>query len=182
MNATTLAKAGTRTGTGSGEEPASGAASINAEDPFPRFKEGLAYQAQLLARFTQNDYLARIAGTGIAPAQAYVLGELWFHAPLSQVELARRLDIGKATVGQTLARLERSGLVERLRMGTDRRRIMVHLTEKGRALREPLRIAAIEQETVLAGLLGEAEARELGHALQRVNELFSAVMLRSPSD
>lgn len=157
-------------------------AAIEEEAPFPRFKDGLSYQAQLLARLTQNDYLARIAGTGIAPAQAYVLGELWFNEPLSQVELARRLDIGKATVGQTLSRLERSGLIERQRMGADRRRIMVHLTAKGRALREPLRIAAIEQDAILADVLGQDRAVELAEALRRVNELFGKAVLRSTAD
>lgn len=137
---------------------------------FPLFKESLAYQAQLFARLTQNDYLARISGTGIAPAQAYVLGELWFNEPLSQVDLARRLEIGKATVGQTLARLERAGVVERRRTETDRRVVMVHLTKKGRELREPLRIATLEQVALLEGRLGTERAAELTALLTYANQ------------
>lgn len=140
--------------------------------PFPLFKESLAYQAQLFARITQNDYMARITGTGIAPAQAYVLGELWFNEPLSQVELARRLDIGKATVGQTLARLERAGVVERRRTETDRRVVMVHLTPKGRKLREPLRIAAIAQSDLLKEQLGKKNVEMLTEFLRHANQLL----------
>jgi DNA-binding MarR family transcriptional regulator len=144
------------------------------ENPFPLFKESLAYQAQLLARFTQNDYMARITGTGIAPAQAYVLGELWFDEPLSQVELARRLDIGKATIGQTLTRLERAGVVERKRVASDRRVVMVHLTEHGRQLREPLRIAAIDQSDLLEEKLGKDAAARLTDLLKQANQLLGS--------
>lgn len=138
--------------------------------PFPLFKESLAYQAQLFARLTQNDYMARISGAGIAPAQAYVLGELWFNEPLSQVDLARRLEIGKATVGQTLARLERAGVVERRRTEADRRVVMVHLTKKGRELREPLAIATVEQIALLEARLGKQRAADLTELLTYANQ------------
>ncbi|HUD90429.1 MarR family transcriptional regulator, partial [Sphingobium sp.] len=152
------------------------------EAPFPQFKESLAYQAQLLARITQNDYMARIAGTGIAPAQAYALGELWLDEPLSQVELARRLDIGKATVGQTLTRLERAGFIERRRIASDRRLIMVHLTEKGRTLREPLRVAAIEQDDALQDRIGAERMDQLNDMLKSVNALLANAFPRAMSD
>ncbi|AMK19851.1 MULTISPECIES: MarR family winged helix-turn-helix transcriptional regulator [Sphingobium] len=142
------------------------------QEPFPHFKESLAYQAQLFARLTQNDYMARIAGTGIAPAQAYVLGELWFNEPLSQVELARRLEIGKATIGQTLTRLERAGVIERRRVQSDRRVVMVHLTEKGRSLREPLRGATVQQTDALEEALGKRRMEELTETLTRVNQIL----------
>jgi DNA-binding MarR family transcriptional regulator len=141
--------------------------------PFPLFKENVAYQAQLFARLTQNDYMARITGTGIAPAQAYVLGELWFNEPLSQVDLARRLDIGKATVGQTLARLERAGVIKRQRTDADRRVVMVHLTEKGRKLREPLRIATLAQSDMLDERLGKDKIVALTDLLRQANELLN---------
>lgn len=155
---------------------------IEEEAPFPLFKESLSYQAQLLARFTQNDYMARITGTGIAPAQAYVLGELWFDAPLSQVELARRLDIGKATIGQTLTRLERAGVVERKRVAADRRVVMVHLTEEGRRLREPLRVAAIDQSDMLEEKLGKDKATELTELLKQVNQLLGSAWPHAVAD
>nr|WP_087572897.1 MarR family transcriptional regulator [Sphingomonas sp. CDS-1] len=150
--------------------------------PFPNFKESLAYQAQLFARLTQNDYMARIAETGIAPAQAYVLGELWFNEPLSQVELARRLEIGKATIGQTLTRLERAGVIERRRIQSDRRVVMVHLTEKGRSLREPLRGATVEQADALEETLGKKKMEELTETLTRVNQLLLTAFNRPGFD
>jgi len=133
---------------------------IHEHDDF-LFKDTLPYQAQFIARMLQIDYMSRIGETGIAPAQAFVLGELWMTEPLSQVELARRLDIGKATVGQTLNRLERAGLIERRRLSTDRRVIMIHLTEQGWALREPLKRAARAQLDMLDDRLGADEVRRI---------------------
>ena len=157
-------------------------AAPEAEAPFPFFKDSLAYQAQLLARIMQNDYMARITGTGIAPAQAYVLGELWFSEPLSQVELARRLEIGKATVGQTLTRLERAGVIERRRVASDRRVAMVHLTEAGRALREPLRFATIAQSAALEEKLGKEKMDQLTEALMEVNRLLGNAFPKAVTD
>lgn len=149
------------------------------------FKDTLPYQAQFFARLLQIDYMSRIAGTGIAPAQAFVLGELWITEPLSQVELARRLDIGKATVGQTVNRLERAGLIERRRLAADRRVIMIHLTERGVALREPLKAASKAQLDMLDERLGADEARALTDLLtaaaSRLRSSVPLVQLRDVS-
>lgn len=141
---------------------------------FPMFKKTLAYQAQLLSRITQADYLERIRSTGIAPAQAYVLGELWLEEPLSQVELARRLEIGKATIGQTLQRLEKAGIIERRRVAADRRLAMVHLTAKGQTLREPLRTGALEQDDLVLRKLGSERIAMLTNLLEQANWLLSS--------
>jgi DNA-binding MarR family transcriptional regulator len=148
---------------------------IHQHDDF-LFKETLPYQAQFIARLLQIDYMSRIAGTGIAPAQAFVLGELWITEPLSQVELARRLDIGKATVGQTLNRLERAGLIERRRLATDRRVIMIHLTEAGWALREPLKQAAREQLDMLDQRIGIEDVRKVTGLLTQAAALLRRSM------
>lgn len=145
------------------------------DDSVLEFKFEMPYQAQVLARLLQNDYVLRIAEYGIAPAQSFVLAELWYNEPLSQVELARRLHIGKATIGQTLNRLERAGLIKRQRQTADRRVILIHLTESGRALREPLEQAALEQRIMLRGLLGgkavDAMSELMGQAIERLSRL-----------
>jgi DNA-binding MarR family transcriptional regulator len=155
---------------------------IHEHDDF-LFKDRLPYQMQFIARLLQIDYMSRITGTGIAPAQAFVLGELWMTEPLSQVELARRLDIGKATVGQTLNRLERAGLIERRRLATDRRVIMIHLTEQGWALRDPLKNAARAQLDMLDERLGADEVRRMTDLLTRAaGQLRRSIALSGPGD
>lgn len=140
----------------------------------PVFKDTVAYKSQLLSRLLQADYLNRIAGTGIAPAQAYVLGELWIEEPLSQVELARRLEIGKASTGKTLGRLESAGFIERRRHDVDRRVVTVHLTKKGRALRKELLQSATDQDDCIHAILGEEKLEEMIRLLDSLIERFRA--------
>lgn len=50
---------------------------------------------------------------GIAPAQFPILIELWNKDGLSQQELVERADLKQATIANTLARMERDGLITR---------------------------------------------------------------------
>lgn len=132
------------------------------------FKNSPTYALNLASRLVTIDYLKRIDHIGIAPAQAYVLGELWQEEPLSQVELSRRLEIGKATIGQTLTRLERTGLIERLRATDDRRVIMIGLTPAGRGLRSILYGAALEQQDLLGTCLSQSEIVQFTIMLKKI--------------
>lgn len=138
----------------------------------PVFKGTIAYKSQLLSRLLQADYLNRIADIGIAPAQAYVLGELWIEEPLSQVELARRLEIGKASTGKTLGRLESAGFIERRRNDVDRRVVTVHLTKKGRSLRRDLLQSANDQDDSIHAILGEKKLKEMVRLCDALIERF----------
>ena len=56
-------------------------------------------------------------------------------------EIARRQAVSNATASARIDRLERRGFVERLRHDTDRRVVLVHLTETGRsAARKSVRL------------------------------------------
>ncbi|MCB5944274.1 MarR family winged helix-turn-helix transcriptional regulator [Acidocella sp. KAb 2-4] len=133
-------------------------------------RRSIPYLVQYLARLMTMDFLGRVADTGVPPAQSYVLRELWREEPLSQVEISQRLDIGKATVGQSLKRLERAGFVRRSRSATDGRVSVVHLTEKGRAVRDPLGAAARAQVQEIDAILGDQQARKLEALLEMLVE------------
>jgi DNA-binding MarR family transcriptional regulator len=143
---------------------------IEVQSDLPDFpsKKSIPYQTLLLSRLMMADFLARLGETGIAPAQAFVLRELWREEPLSQVEISQRLDIGKATVGQSLKRLERNGYVERRRSSTDARVVVVQLTAKGHALRAPLGQAARAQVAEIAAVLGPVDAENLARLLDKL--------------
>ncbi len=126
----------------------------------------IPYVLLTLSRLLMADFQERVASCGIAPAQTFVLRELWREEPLSQVEISQRLDIGKATVGQTLKRLERGGFVERRRSDDDGRIIVVYLTQKGRDVRAPLAEAAWAQLADVETMLGPKAAKELEKNLQ----------------
>jgi DNA-binding MarR family transcriptional regulator len=70
---------------------------------------------------------------GVTRSQWWVLAHLSRARgePMSQVELARLLDIGKAALGGLVDRLERAGYVTRLASPEDRRVRQVALTARG---------------------------------------------------
>lgn len=86
----------------------------------------------------------------IAPAQFPILLELWQKDGLSQQELVERADLKQATIANTLARMERDGLITREPNPEDARSRLIMLTEHARALQSSsTEIAkAINQESL----------------------------------
>lgn len=71
---------------------------------------------------------------GLTGPQLVVLRQLEREDPMSIGALARNVSLSHATVTGIVDRLERAALVERRRLETDRRRVLVGLGEKGRSL------------------------------------------------
>jgi DNA-binding MarR family transcriptional regulator len=76
------------------------------------------------------------AGERITMSQAFALHELDTDVPLSQRELAERLNLEKSTVSRLVAEMERKGLVARERDPANRRLYRLQATDAGRALHE----------------------------------------------
>lgn len=108
------------------------------------------------------DRLAR-ERIGLSRAQCRVLGVLAMQgdeAPLSQVELAQRLDLSAMAVGGLCDRLEAAGWVRRQTHPTDRRIREVHLAPSAeKALDAALSISDGLQARALAGLTPEERAQ-----------------------
>ncbi|HWG84964.1 MAG TPA: MarR family transcriptional regulator [Deinococcales bacterium] len=111
-----------------------------------------------------------LAPLGLHVGQEMILLQLWQQDGLTQVELARRLRVEEPTVSRALTSLERAGLLERCRQPGLGRAISVRLTNKGRALQEPVAAAwtSVEQR-LLTGLLADERqaAAELLHRIAR---------------
>ena len=71
---------------------------------------------------------------GISPGEWSALRVLWTAEGLSQVELAERMRVEKASLTGVLAGLEAKGLLVRARNIEDRRKIKLRLTPMGRKL------------------------------------------------
>ncbi|MGQ3210047.1 MAG: MarR family winged helix-turn-helix transcriptional regulator [Shinella sp.] len=112
-------------------------------------KESAAYLANLLAKGASRALQARADGAGFAPGQFPVLVELWSGDGLTQRELLDRLDIEQATMANTLARMQRDGLISRRRHPKDKRAQLVFLTARGTALRDAALAAAAATEDAL---------------------------------
>jgi MarR family transcriptional regulator, organic hydroperoxide resistance regulator len=94
-----------------------------------------------------------LAGVGLHVGQEMVLLELWREDGLKGGELANRLGVEPPAITRMLRRIENCGLVERRPDPADARSFRVYLTEKGRALEEPVvRIWEEAEEKTLRGI------------------------------
>ncbi|OIV38321.1 hypothetical protein BIV57_06590 [Mangrovactinospora gilvigrisea] len=83
--------------------------------------------------------LRHAARADVTDSQAGVLSRLERHGPATIVALARAEMVRPQSMGATLAALEELGLVERGAHPTDRRQVVMSLTEDGRARLTKLR-------------------------------------------
>ncbi|UCH95644.1 MAG: MarR family transcriptional regulator [Candidatus Aminicenantes bacterium] len=85
-----------------------------------------------LVRLSYLDSRTMVKRYGITGPQSLVLKSLIESVePLSSVMLSRRLNVSPANITGIIDRLEEKGLVKRLRKQSDRRTILIELTEKG---------------------------------------------------
>lgn len=117
---------------------------------------------------------AALAGVGLHVGQEMVLLELWKEDGLKGGELAARLRVEPPTVTRMIQRLEGCGLVERRKDPDDARSFRVCLTEKGRALEDPVAERWDQVEEKAFRGMSEAEKTLLRGLLARVRENLGA--------
>jgi DNA-binding MarR family transcriptional regulator len=100
--------------------------------------ETLSYALIKLMKAHRGRMATALAPLGLHVGQELLLNQLWRQDGLTQGELIARLGVEPPTVTKTLQRLERAGFVYRA-PDPDRPRVgRVHLTDAGKALREPV--------------------------------------------
>ncbi len=114
-----------------------------------------------LARLFAKALYRRIGPYGVTRGQFPVLLVLWEREGATQTELAERLAVEQATMANTLKRMERDGLIERVPDPEDRRQARVHLTPRGRELEEVLTTSARETNAVALAGLSAADTAQL---------------------
>ncbi|REK56586.1 MAG: MarR family transcriptional regulator [Thermobacillus sp.] len=90
---------------------------------------------------------------------------------VSAGELSRWLRITTGRVAAALKSLERKRFIERRRDEADRRRVLVHVTEEGRAFALGRHEEAKRGMERLLRRLGERDAREFVRILKRIHEM-----------
>ena len=100
--------------------------------------------------------------------------------PLTQVDLARHLGVGRAATGSLIDSLERQGLIERRPNSNDRRVWLIGITTAGREIAK--QIAKIDEQlrAELRDGISRKERRELNRLLNRLRENVSRV-IEAPS-
>ncbi|MGD8166386.1 MarR family winged helix-turn-helix transcriptional regulator [Herbiconiux sp. P16] len=138
------------------------------------------YTGYLIRRAQQAHVAAwqREVSAEVTSVQFGVLNVLAGTPGASQQHLVERLDLDRSTIADIVARLERRGLIERIRDGADKRRNVVHLTPAGEGELAALlpRVARVD-EVLTAGLSG-TDATTLRRILRTLLDSPSVRQLR----
>ena len=110
-------------------------------DPPAPFSAGLGYVLRHTHKAVSRRLAAEGPNVGIAFKQYYYLRALFETNGISQVELSERVGVDQSTVVSVVDTLVRQKIVERRKDPADRRKALIYLTPKGRALRRSLRAA-----------------------------------------
>ncbi len=105
----------------------------------------------------------------LTPSSGLVLGILAdFGAPLPPNKIAERLIISRASVTSLIDSLERRGYVRRSPHSTDRRMLLIELTDTGRQVAHEFRLLVHQHQKAWMAMLTEQEQTQLIDTLHRL--------------
>jgi DNA-binding MarR family transcriptional regulator len=115
----------------------------------------------------------RMVKAGISMTHLHILWVLEHHGDLTMSRLADLLDVSLSNATGLIDRMEERGLVERVRVPTDRRIVLVRASAEGARIRDE--IEALKQDR-MRSVLARIEPEKLGRILGAVGDLRTAVV------
>ena len=134
----------------------------------------ISYAIFQLARAHRARAAALLREMNLHPGQELLLMQLLDRDGQTQSELLESVGLDHSTVSKSLRRMQDAGLLVREPAAHDRRVMVVHLTDKGRAMREP--IAAMWQtlEETTARNLSEQQAETFVDTAYAITEAINS--------
>jgi DNA-binding MarR family transcriptional regulator len=133
-------------------------------------EDSLGYLVNRVARSIAHQLAEEIRPAGVAIGQWAVLMFLWARDGMSQADLSRVVAIEPPTMVRTIDRMVRDGLVTRIADPSDGRVSRIHLTDRGRSLRDQLVPKAVAVNDATLGRLSTNEAGTLQRLLVKLLE------------
>jgi len=131
-------------------------------------EDSLGYLVNRAARSLAHQLAEELRPAGVGVGQWAVLMFLWARDGMSQAELSRVVAIEPPTMVRTIDRMVRDGLVTRVPDPDDGRVTRIHLTERGRSLRDELVPKAVAVNARNLGRMTEREGRTLQRLLSKL--------------
>ena len=98
-------------------------------------KNSVGYLLRFAFRYYSRALEQRTLPFGVSSGQWRFLRILWTEDGLTQIELSRRVGMREPTTVAAVNGLEKAGLVKRRKSSSDRRKIHIHLTSRGKRLK-----------------------------------------------
>jgi len=126
-----------------------------------------------VARLLRVAYDRRMKPLGLTRSQWWVINHLFFHPGISQTNLAKLLDVGRATLGRLLDRLEAKQWIYRQPDDKDSRIKRVYLSDTVRPTLQTMRHEAKRTVDGALSSLSEKEQSQLFSMLYRMKTELS---------
>src|SRR6476646_730199 len=121
----------------------------------------------------------RMVKAGISMTHLHILWVLEHHGDLTMSRLAELLDVSVSNATGLIDRMEERGLVERFRVPTDRRIVVVRASAEGARIRDE--IEALKQDRMRT-ILGRLDPSSLSRVLSAISDLRGAVVAEIGTD
>lgn len=139
--------------------------------PWQRFESTL----MATSRAMRKVYDQAFSDLGVHLTEALLIAVVDDHGPMAQSELARRLGVGRAALGQMVDSLVSRGLVTRRDDREDKRVRMVVLTLTGRRLATEIVERDLDVRQKLRRGLTKAERSQLARTLLQIQHNLQAI-------
>ena len=133
----------------------------------------MSYAIFQLARAHRACAAALLREMDLHPGQELLLMQLFDRDGQTQSELLESVGLDHSTVSKSLRRMQDAGLVIREPAEHDRRVMVVHLTDNGRAMREPIATLWQTLEKASAGNLSPQQAQSFVRTAYTIVEAIS---------
>ena len=130
-----------------------------------RLDNQLCFPLYACAKEIVRQYRKPLEEIGLTYTQYVVMMVLWEHGGMTEGELGKMVQLDSGTLAPLLKRLEKQGLVSRVRPEENERKLAISLTEEGEALKEK----ALSVPQAMRGCidLPEEELLELKRLLEK---------------
>lgn len=136
---------------------------------FGALGEIVGFHIRLAHGAAYRHFMETFAQLDLTQKQVSVLWLVADHPGIGQSDLARRLQMDRATVMAIVNRLQARGLVERQEHDHDARRRALVLSEGGRAALGQAKVAIADHERWLTARYSKREVRQLIDLLSRIH-------------
>lgn len=137
----------------------------------------LGYLIHDVSRLRRKAFDEIVKPLGVTRAQWWIIAHLARHDGMVQTQLAQMLDVGKASLGALLDRLEATEFIERRPEPTDRRAKRVFLTKNSHQLLEQLLAAETAFNATILADLTDKDRSELVRLLSTIKDALSGMSL-----
>ena len=134
-----------------------------------KLENQLCFPVYAASRLITREYQPHLYKLGITYPQYLVLLVLWETDTISVNEISQKLILNTNTITPLLKRLETLDIIKRKRSGSDERKVIVSLTEKGKLMQ--IEAVAIPEKLAASLISGQLKIEELLDLKKKINAI-----------